>query len=47
MVKLNLVLENGLTFLVLGDKNSTSSKATAAKKNNTEIISEEDFIGML
>jgi NAD-dependent DNA ligase len=37
----------GLSFLVLGDKNSTSSKAVAAKKNNTEVISEEDFLNML
>ncbi len=33
----------GLTFLVLGDPNSTSSKAQKARKIGTEIIDEEAF----
>lgn len=36
----------GLTYLVMADPNSTSSKAQAARKNGTRCISEEDFIGM-
>jgi DNA ligase (NAD+) len=34
----------GLTFLVIADPNSTSSKAVAARKNGTTCISEEDFV---
>lgn len=37
----------GLTFLVIADPNSTSSKAQAARKNGTACISEEDFLGMV
>jgi DNA ligase (NAD+) len=36
-----------LTYLVLADPNSNSSKAQAARKNNTQCISEEQFMGML
>jgi len=36
----------GLTFLVLADPNSTSSKAEAARKNGTTCVSEEDFVTM-
>lgn len=36
----------GLTYLVLADPNSTSTKAQAAKKNGTLCISEEDFVAM-
>jgi len=34
----------GLTYLVIADPNSTSSKAQAARKNKTICISEEDFL---
>lgn len=34
----------GLTYLVLADANSTSTKAQAARKNGTECLSEEDFV---
>ena len=34
----------GLTFLVLADPNSTSSKAQAARRGGTTCISEEDFV---
>ncbi len=37
----------GLTYLVLADANSTSSKANAARKNNTKCISEEEFLKMV
>ncbi len=37
----------GLTFLVIADPNSTSSKAKAARKLGTELISESDFMQML
>jgi len=37
----------GLTYLVMADPDSTSSKAKAARKNNTECISEENFLGMV
>lgn len=37
----------GLTYLVLADPNSTSTKARAARKNNTECISEDDFLKMV
>ena len=36
-----------LTYLVIADKNSTSSKAVAARKNNTKVISEEDFLELV
>jgi DNA ligase (NAD+) len=36
----------GLSYLVIADPNSTSSKAVAARKNGTTCISEEDFIQM-
>jgi DNA ligase (NAD+) len=36
-----------LTYLVLSDPNSGSSKVTAAKKNGTKCISEIDFLGMV
>lgn len=36
----------GLSFLVIADPNSTSSKAVAARKNGTQCISEEDFVKM-
>lgn len=37
----------GLTYLVISDPNSTSSKAVAARKNGTKCISEEDFLAMI
>lgn len=37
----------GLSFLVLADPNSTSTKAKAARKNGTECISEEAFLEMV
>ena len=37
----------GLSFLVLADPNSTSAKAKAAKKNGTELLSEEGFMEMV
>ena len=37
----------GLTFLVLADPNSNSTKAQAARKNGTKCISEDDFIKMV
>jgi len=36
----------GLTYLVLADPDSTSSKAVAARKNGTTCISEEAFVAM-
>lgn len=36
----------GLSYLVISDPNSTTSKAVAARKNGTVCISEEDFIRM-
>jgi DNA ligase (NAD+) len=36
-----------LTYLVLADPNSTSTKVKAARKNGTECISEEAFLGMV
>lgn len=36
-----------LTYLVMADANSTSSKAQAAKRNGTKILSEEDFLEMV
>jgi DNA ligase (NAD+) len=40
-------VSKGLTFLVIADPNSGSSKAKAARKNGTTCISEEDFLGMV
>jgi len=37
----------GLTYLVMADPNSSSTKAQAAKKNGTETISESDFLKMV
>ena len=37
----------GLSFLVIADPNSTSSKAVAARKNGTRCISEEEFLSMV
>ena len=37
----------GLTYLVLADANSTSTKAKAARKNGTDCVSEEDFLQMV
>jgi DNA ligase (NAD+) len=36
----------GLSYLVIADPNSASSKAVAARKNGTQCISEEEFVGM-
>lgn len=36
----------GLTYLVIADPNSTSSKAQAARENNTRLLSEEEFLKM-
>lgn len=36
----------GLTYLVLADPNSTTSKAVAARKHGTTCLSEEDFVAM-
>jgi len=37
----------GLTYLVIADPTSTSSKAKAARKLNTKLISEDEFLGMI
>ena len=37
----------GLSFLVIADPNSTTSKAQAARKNGTRCISEEEFLKMI
>jgi DNA ligase (NAD+) len=37
----------GLTYLVIADPNSTSSKATAARKLGTKLISEEEFLELV
>ncbi len=36
-----------LTYLVMADANSTTTKAMAARKNGTKTISEEDFLKMV
>lgn len=36
----------GLTYLVLADPDSTTSKAVAARKHGTTCLSEEDFVAM-
>jgi DNA ligase (NAD+) len=40
-------VSRGLTFLVMADPNSTSSKARAARKNGTDCISEDQLLEML
>lgn len=40
-------VSKGLTYLVMADPNSGSTKAKAARKNNTECISEDDFLKMV
>ena len=40
-------VSKGLNYLVIADVNSTSSKAVAAKKMGTKLISEEDFVDMI
>jgi len=37
----------GLTYLVIADPNSTSSKAQAARKLGTKLISEDEFLDMV
>jgi DNA ligase (NAD+) len=37
----------GLTYLIIADPNSTSSKAQAARKLGTVLVSEEDFLKMV
>jgi NAD-dependent DNA ligase len=37
----------GLSYLVLADPNSGSTKAQAARKNGTVCISEEAFVAMV
>jgi len=37
----------GLTYLVIADPNSTSSKAASARKLGTTLISEEDFLALV
>ena len=37
----------GLTYLVIADPNSTSSKAVAARKLGTTLISEDDFLDLV
>ena len=37
----------GLTYLVIADPNSTSSKAVAARKMGTTLISEDEFLDMV
>jgi len=37
----------GLTYLVIADPSSTSSKAVAARKLGTKLISEEDFLDLV
>jgi DNA ligase (NAD+) len=39
-------MKKDTSFLVLADPNSTSSKATKARKQGTNLISEEEFIKM-
>lgn len=40
-------VSKGLTYLVLADPNSGSTKATAAKKNGTRCITEEEFLQLV
>jgi DNA ligase (NAD+) len=37
----------GLTYLIIADPNSTSSKAVAARKLGTKLISEDDFLELV
>jgi DNA ligase (NAD+) len=37
----------GLTYLIIADPNSTSSKAVAARKLGTKLISEEEFLDLV
>ena len=37
----------GLTYLVIADPNSTSSKAVAARKFGTTLISEDAFLDLV
>ena len=37
----------GLTYLVIADPSSTSSKAQAARKFGTTLISEDDFLNLV
>jgi DNA ligase (NAD+) len=37
----------GLTYLVIADPNSSSSKAVSARKFGTTLISEDDFLKMV
>jgi DNA ligase (NAD+) len=37
----------GLTYLVIADPNSTSSKAQSARQLGTTLISEDEFLGMV
>lgn len=37
----------GLTYLIIADPNSTSSKAVAARKLGTKLISEDDFLDLV
>jgi DNA ligase (NAD+) len=37
----------GLTYLVIADPNSTSSKAVAARKLGTKLISEDEFLDLV
>ena len=37
----------GLTLLVIADPNSSSSKAQAARKMGTRLISEEEFLDLV
>jgi DNA ligase (NAD+) len=37
----------GLSYLVMADANSTTTKAQAARKNGTKCLSEDDFLKMV
>ena len=39
-------VKKGLTYLVMADPNSTSTKAVKARKDGVNLISEEDFVAM-
>lgn len=45
--KVKTSVGQGLTFLVMADSNSMTTKAKAARKNGTECISEEAFLKMV
>ena len=38
---------SGLTYLVMADPSSASTKAQAAKKHGTQTISEDDFLKLV